>query len=73
MRHAEADQEARTRAWIPGLGHLILGRPGRGIRLILFTLGVVLLMAWRWDPFFGAFSTPFLDRWVASIFLILML
>jgi peptide/nickel transport system permease protein len=73
MRQAEADRQARNRAWIPGLGHLILGRWDRGIRLILFTLGVVLLMAWQWDRFVGAFSTPFLDRWVASIFLILLL
>jgi len=50
-----------------------LGRWGRGIRLTLFALAVVLLMAWRWDRFFGAFSTPFIDRWVASIFLILLL
>ncbi len=73
MRPDDADRRVRNRAWLPGLGHMSLGRWGRGIRLTLFTLAVVLLMAWRWDRFFGAFSTPFFDRWVASIFLILLL
>jgi len=70
MRLDDADRRVRNRAWMPGLGHMSLGRWGRGIRLTLFALVVVLLMAWRWGRFFGAFSTPFLDRWVASIFLI---
>ena len=73
MRPDDADRRVRTRAWLPGLGHLSLGRWQRGVRLVLFTLVVVLLMAWRWDRFFGAFSTPFFDRWLASIFLILLL
>ncbi len=72
MRPDDADRRVRIRAWLPGLGHMSLGRWGRGIRLTLFALIVVLLMAWRWDRFSGAFSTPFLDRWVASIFLILL-
>jgi peptide/nickel transport system permease protein len=58
---------------MPGLGHMSLGRWGRGVRLTLFALVVVLLMACRWDRFFGAFSTPFVDRWIASIFLLLLL
>ncbi len=73
MRPDDADRRVRIRAWLPGLGHMSLGRWGRGIRLTLFALAVVLLMAWRWDRFFGAFSTPFFDRWVASVFLILLL
>ncbi len=73
MRPDDADRRVRNRAWLPGLGHMSLGRWGRGIRLTLFSLAVVLLMAWRWDRFFGAFSTPFFDRWVASVFLILLL
>lgn len=73
MRPDDADRRVRNRAWVPGLGHMSLGRWGRGIRLTVFSLVVVLLMAWRWDRFFGAFSTPFVDRWVASIFLILLL
>jgi len=73
MRPDDADRRVRFRAWFPGLGHMSLGRWERGIRLAVFGLVVVLLMAWRWDRFAGAFSTPFVDRWVASIFLILLL
>lgn len=73
MRPDDADGPVRNRSWIPGLGHMSLGRWGRGIRITVFSLVVVLLMAWRWDRFLGAFSTPFLDRWVASLFLILLL
>lgn len=40
---------------------------------MLFSAAVVFLTMWRWDRFVGAFSTPFLDRWLASIFLILLL
>ena len=63
----------RLRALIPGLGHLALGHTGRGVRLMLFSVATIFLVVWRWDRFIGAFSTPFLDRWLASIFLILML
>ena len=73
MRPDDADRRVRNRSWMPGLGHMSLGRWGRGVRLTLFALVVVLLMAWRWDRFFGAFSTPFIDRWIASVFLILLL
>jgi peptide/nickel transport system permease protein len=73
MRPDDAERLVRSRAWMPGPGHMGLGQWGRGIRLMLLTLMVVLLMVWRWDRFLGAFSTPFLDRWVASLFLILLL
>ncbi|MEJ2312640.1 MAG: ABC transporter permease [Gemmatimonadales bacterium] len=61
------------RALVPGLGHLALGRTGRGIRLMLFSAAAIFLMVWRWDRFADAFSAPFLDRWLASVFLILVL
>ena len=32
---------------MPGLGHMSLGRWGRGIRLTAFTLVVLVLIAWR--------------------------
>lgn len=73
MRPDDAERAVRLWAWLPGLGHMRLGSPGRGIRLSLFALALVLLMAWRWERFTRAFATPFLDRWVASIFLILLL
>ncbi len=79
MRPDDAERRASRRrgvvlrAFVPGLGHLVLGRVGRGVRITLFTAAVIVLMAWRWDRFSGAFSTPFFDRWLASIFLILLL
>lgn len=70
MRRDGAD---RRRGWasglVPGLAHIRLGRVGRGVRLLLFAAGVIAVMAWRWDRFAGAFATPFLDRWIASLFL----
>ena len=79
MRREDAEPQASRRrgvalrALVPGLGHLVLGHAGRGIRLMLFSAAVVFLTMWRWERFVGAFSTPFLDRWLASIFLILLL
>ena len=63
----------RSQAFVPGLGHFALGQVGRGMRIMLFAVSVVCVMIWRWDRFVGAFSTPFFDRWVASVFLILLL
>ena len=40
---------------------------------MLFSAAVIFLGVWRWDRVIDAFSTPFLDRWLASIFLILIL
>jgi peptide/nickel transport system permease protein len=63
----------RSVAFLPGYAHLRLGRVGRGARIMLFAVSVVFVMVWRWDEFVGAFSTPHLDRWLASIFLGLLL
>jgi peptide/nickel transport system permease protein len=74
MSREEAELRAvRNRALLPGLGHLALGRVGRGVRLMLVAAAVIFVMIWRWDRFIGAFSTPFIDRWLASIFLFLLL
>ncbi len=79
MRRDDAEPQASRRrgvalrALVSGLGHLALGHAGRGIRLMLLSAAVIFLTMWRWDRIFGAFSTPFFDRWLASIFLILLL
>jgi peptide/nickel transport system permease protein len=73
IRPSDAERRARSRAWIPGLGHLALGRRSQAVRLFLFTLGVLSLMTWRWEPFVGAFSAPFLDGWIASGFLVMLI
>ena len=60
-------------AFVPGAAHLRLGLMGRGLRLMLLAVAVVFVMVWRWDRFVGAFSTPHVDRWLASVFLVLLL
>jgi peptide/nickel transport system permease protein len=74
MHREDADLAGiRGRALVPGLGHLALGRVGRGLRIMLFAMTVIFVMVWRRELFIGAFSTPFFGRWLASIFLILLL
>jgi len=59
--------------FLPGYAHLRLGRVARGLRILLSFAAVVFVLVWRWDRFAGAFSTPHIDRWFASIVLILLL
>ena len=59
--------------FVPGIAHLRVGQVGRGVRIVLCLLAVVFTMALRWDRFVGAFSTPHFDRWLASVFLLLLL
>ncbi|MGH9364118.1 MAG: ABC transporter permease [Thermoanaerobaculia bacterium] len=58
---------------VPGLGHLLLGRRGRGVHLLLFTLVMALVLVWRWGALRAAFSARDIGAWVASIFLVLSL
>ena len=60
-------------AFVPGYAHFRLGLVGRGVRILLSAVAVVFVMAWRWDRFVGALSTPHVDRWIASVFLVLLL
>lgn len=60
-----------SKAWVPGLGHLELGRGSRGYHLMGYTTLILTIMGWRWDRVVGAFSTSALDRWAASLFLFL--
>jgi len=59
----------RRRAWVPGLAHFALDRRSRGVHLMAWTVLVAAIILWRWDRVMGAFSTPAVDRWVASLFL----
>jgi len=58
---------------LPGAVHLMIGQVGRGLRVMLSFVAVVFVMAWRWNRFVGAFTTPLMDRWIASVFLVLLL
>ena len=60
----------RALAWIPGMGQLLQGKRGRGVRQMTYALALVSLLVWRWDLVIGAFSSPFWDRWLASLTLI---
>ncbi len=52
---------------------MVLGKRGRGIRLLVFTIAVILVLYWRWQVFVSAFSSTRIDDWLAAIFLILSL
>ncbi|MGD8727250.1 MAG: ABC transporter permease, partial [Gemmatimonadales bacterium] len=58
--------------WVPGVAHLRVGRVARGTWLFVCVFACVWLMAWRWERFSGAFSTPHADRWLASAFLVVL-
>jgi len=74
MANAEPDAtQIGDLGLLPGVAHMRVGHVGRGVRIILTLLAVVFVMAWRWDRFIGAFSTPHFDRWLASVSLLLLL
>ena len=58
---------------IPGLGHLILGRRGRGIHLLASAGAIVLILFLRWEQFLSIFSSRDVGAWTASLFLIFSL
>lgn len=60
----------RLWAWVPGLGQFAQGQRARGARLLFYAVALMVLLVWRWDLVIGAFSSPFWDRWLASLTLI---
>ena len=70
-----ARSESKTRAapWlalIPGLGHLALGRRGKGVHLLTATVAAVFILIWRSERVVAAFGSRAIDQWIASLFLI---
>jgi peptide/nickel transport system permease protein len=55
------------------MGHMALNRKSRGFHLLGYFLLVAFIISWRWELVIGAFSTPAVDRWLASLFLFLSL
>ena len=53
---------------VPGLGHLAIGARGRGVRLLVFTMAMLVVLACRWKPLMETFATPHVDRWFAALF-----
>lgn len=64
------DPALRPFAVFPGLAHLLLGRKKRGFHLLSFTLFLAVVVALRWDAFLGGFSSPALDEWIATRFIL---
>ena len=61
------------KAWVPGMAHTALNRKTRGYHILAYFLLVAFIISWRWELVIGGFSTPAIDRWVASLFLFLSL
>ncbi len=57
-------------AFIPGLGHLALGRRSKGAHLLTVTAAGVFLLIWRAERVAAAFSSRAIDQWLASLVLI---
>jgi peptide/nickel transport system permease protein len=51
------------------MGHLALGKRGRGFTLLAITMLLILVLYGRWDAFVNAFRTTAIDHWVAAVFL----
>lgn len=57
-------------AFVPGLGHLALGRRGKGVHLLTLAAAAACVLVWRSDRVAAAFTSRALDQWVASLFLL---
>ena len=70
---AKSVSKARAAPWlafIPGLGHLALGRRFKGAHLLTVTMLGVFLLIWRAERVAAAFSSRAIDQWLASLVLI---
>ncbi len=70
---ARSVSKARAAPWlafIPGLGHLALGRRFKGAHLLTVTMLGVFLLIWRAERVAAAFSSRAIDQWIASLVLI---
>lgn len=73
MTSRPTSDAARHFAVLPGVGHLLLGYRARGLHLIVFTLAMLGVLAWRWNRFIAAFGTRALDQWTAALFVMVSL
>ncbi len=64
------DPSLRVFALIPGLAHVLIGARRRGLNLLGFTILLAILLQLRWGAFREAFSSPALDDWIATRFLL---
>ena len=57
----------------PGLGHLLLGKRRRGLHVLVFASGLLLVLFLRWDTFVNALSSTSLAPWLSARFLVVTL
>ena len=68
MENAKPESVRALRwSWIPGLGHVVLGRQDRGFGLLAGWLSFIALTLLHFDRVAGAFATAQLDRWLATL------
>ncbi len=67
---AVPDPALRPFAVVPGVAHLMLGRKKRGFHLLAFTVALFIMVGLRWGAFIDGFSSPALDEWIATRFVI---
>lgn len=70
---ARSESRVRAVSWlafVPGLGHLALGRRTKGVHLLTVAAAAVFMLIWRMDRVAAAFSSRAIDQWIASLFLI---
>lgn len=57
-------------AFVPGLGHLALGRRAKGVHLLTVALSAAFVFVWRSERVAAAFTSGAVDQWTAALFLI---
>ena len=70
---ARSESKARLAPWlafVPGLGHLALGRRAKGVHLLTVTVAALFILIWRSERVAAAFGSRAIDQWIASLFLI---
>ncbi len=70
---ARSESKARAAPWlafVPGLGHLALGRRAKGVHLLAVTVAAGFIFIWRSERVVAAFGSRAIDQWIASVFLI---
>jgi peptide/nickel transport system permease protein len=58
---------------IPGGGHLLLGKRRRGVHLLVFASGLLLVLVLRWDAFVDALASARPASWLSARFLVIAL
>jgi peptide/nickel transport system permease protein len=69
-RNLPRSKLALAASLIPGLGHLVLGKRRRGLHVLVFALGLLLVLVLRWDAFAAALASAHLASRLSAHFLV---